>query len=315
MPLSSSATSAARSAQLTISQARLIFAAFLPRYEELPTQPSLAKQITTAPETATSELLKGQGGFAVGALSGDRFVVPLLTSYPRWFAVAGTGETGRGFLFVLVQQSQGAPWRDASEMYDLSTPPQIMSYLSGEGIGASGTATQATGSDDAGLAVPPASLSAAYATYLNDQGKGPDRKDFAAGGYTTDMVTGFQQEAAGALSAGWRFTDRHSPTTLANYGILLSNGAALVVFYVRDTETWTATSASARVSTPSADSGYSPPSSMLADVGVRAVRKGLRLTITAIDENLAVVGPLDVLSGGNVTVIVSDGKATAFSKG
>jgi hypothetical protein len=155
-------------------------------------------------------------------------------------------------------------------------------------------------------------LPTAYATYLNDDGKGPDGDVFAAGGFTTGNVTTYEQLAAAALSAGWRFTDRQSATSLPTYGIQLQNGAALIIFYTEDSEIWTATSSSADVSRAyPAGLPHSPPGVMLSDLGITKATVGLRLTDTAIDENLAVVAPA---GGGNVTVIVNAGKATRFSK-
>jgi hypothetical protein len=308
---SASATHAARTPQLTVGEARDVFAAFLPRFEEMANQPSLARQIATRPETATVTLLGEGFGSLAGTLSGVRFLVPAMTSYPRWFAVAGVGNAGRGYLFVLAQQTAGAAWRYAAELYDLSVPPQIMSDLTFEGIRTS-TVVSPTSSDDASLAVTPAALPTAYATYLNDYGKGPDGKVFAAGGYTTDDVTAYEQLAAAAPAAGWRFADRQSATSLPTYGIQLQNGAALIIFFTQDSESWTATSSSADVSRAyPAGVPHSPPGVMLSDLGITTATAGLRLTATAIDENLAVVAPA---GGGNVTVIVNDGKATRFSK-
>lgn len=304
--------SATKPEQLTVSQAREIFGRFLPQFEQIANQPSLAARLSTEPETEALLLLNGAGGFPVGTLSDERFLVPALASYPRWFAVAGTGDSGHGFLFVLVQTSSGVPWREAAELYDLSSPPQIMSALTFEGARSSSIVTPTT-SDEADLAVTPGTLPAEYATYVNDNGNGPDRKYFAAGGYTTSIASTNRQIAAGAPATGWRFTDNQAATTFPTYGFQLGNSSAFVVFYTKDTESWTALSPSARIST-STTSGlpYSPPAFVLSTLGIKHARAGLRVTGTAIDENLAWVAPFDE---GNVTVIVNDGKAIEFAKG
>jgi hypothetical protein len=308
---SASATHAVGARQLTVGEARGVFAAFLPRFKDMASQPSLARQIATDPESAALTLLGEGFGSLAGKLTGLRFLVPAMTSYPRWFAVAGVSNAGRGYLFLLVQQSAGGAWRYAAELYDLSVPPQIMSDLTFEGIRSS-TVVSPTTSDDASLAVTPAALPADYAAYLDDGAKGPDGNVFAAGGYTNDDVTTYAQIAAAALPAGWRFSDTQSATSLPTYGIQLQNGAALIVFYTQDSESWIATSSSADVSRAyPAGLPHSPPGVMLADLGITKATAGLRLTATAIDENLAVVAPA---GGGNVTVIVNDGKATRFSK-
>jgi hypothetical protein len=296
--------------QLTVSQARTIFAAFLPRFDEMVHRPSLVPQLATGPEFTALTAENGMEGLTVGKLTGDRFMVPMPTSYPRWFAVAGTGSAGRGFLFVLEQQSAGAAWLDAAELYDLSVPPQIMPDLSFEGDSASSVVTPADTSSN--LQVAPDALSGAYAAYLNDRANGPQRKNFAAGGYTTDRATETRQIAAGAPSAGWKYTDTQSAVTLPAYGWLLSNGSGLIVFFTRDTETWTALSPSADVSR-AAPPGLpdAPPGVFLTDLGVTAAATGMRITVTAVDESLAWEPPLD---SGNVTVIVNDGMATAVTK-
>jgi hypothetical protein len=185
-----------------------------------------------------------------------------------------------------------------------------MSDLSFEGDSASSMVTLADSSSN--LQVAPDALSGAYAAYLNDRAKGPQRRNFAAGGYTTDYAAETRQIATGARSAGWKYTDTQSAVTLPAYGWLLSNGSELIVFYTRNTETWTALSPSADVSR-AASSGppYSPPGVFLTDLGVTAATTGMRITVTAIDESLAWEPPLD---SGNVTVIVNDGKATAVTK-
>jgi hypothetical protein len=301
---SSSPGAAPQAAQLTVRQAASAFAAFLPQFNQLSSSPSGISQVTAGPETAVQTYAKGAGP-AAGNLSGTRFLVPELTSYPRWFLAAGTG-SGRGFLFVMVQQSESAPWKEAAELYDLSAPPQIMPDLTEAGFGASAVAA-AVPAQGAPLTIQPDQLSADYALYLNDKGHGAQRDSFLAGAFTTGLVSLDHTASSGAAAAGWRFSDHQSATTLPAYGLQLPSGVgAAIVFYTTDAVSWTARSSTARMPTASSQSEAIPPLPFLQQLGVTSPRAGLRVTATAVDENLAFVGP----PGTNgATIVVNVGHA------
>lgn len=301
---SSSPSAAPQAAQLTVRQAASALAAFLPQFSQLSSSPSDVGQVTAGPETAAQTYAKGAGP-AAGNLSGTRVLVPELTSYPRWFLAAGTGG-GRGFLFVMVQQSRSAPWKEVAELYDLSSPPQIMSDLTEAGFGASAEAS-AVPAQGADLTIQPDQLSADYAQYLNDKGRGVQRDRFLAGGYTTGLVSLDRTASSGAAAAGWRFSDHQSATTLPSYGLQLPSGVgAAIIFYTTDAISWTARSATARMPTASSQSDAMPPLLFLQQLGVTSPRAGLRVTATAVDENLAFVGP----PGTNgATIVVNVGHA------
>jgi hypothetical protein len=293
-------------AQLTLAQARSAFAVFLPAFDRLPGDPALASQLTTGPETTVETFAKGNAGPAPGTLTGERFLVPYLTGYPRWFLAAGSASSQQGFLFVLVQPSAGAAWREAAEIYDLSQPPQILPDLAFEGFKASGYANPVPAAD-VSLTTEPAALSAAYARYLDDGGRGAQGHSFLPGGYTTSYIKTDQETAASAAASGWKFADRQSAANLPAYALQLPGGVgALVIFYTNDAVSWTAMSSSASIPTSATASDGMPPLQFLHQLGITAARPGLRVTATAINENLAFVGPA---GAEGATIVVNDGRA------
>ncbi len=295
-------------AQLTIAQASSIFTAFLPKFEQLASNPSAASQLTTGPETAIETFLAGRAGPAPGTLTGERFLVPALTGYPRWFLAVGSATTQQGFLFVMVQQSGGAPWHEAAELYDLSSPVQIVPDLGAAGFTGSSVASPVA-ADDTSLTNEPSALSAAYARYLNDGGRG---KSFLPGAYTTGYVKSDRQFASGAAAEGWRYADRQSASGLPAYGLALPAGdGAIVLFYTKDTASWTATSASAVIPSSTSSSLDAPPAEFLSRLGITAARAGLRVTATSYDENLALVGPA---GAEGMVIVVNVGKVFKLNK-
>jgi hypothetical protein len=294
--------------QLTAAQAGVIFNTYLPKFEELATNPSQASQLTTGPERSAQTFLKGQGP-TPGALTGERFLVPVpLTSYPRWFLAAGKAATGQGFLFVMVQQSHSSPWQAAAELYDLSTPPQIMSDLHLAGFKSSGTFSPEP-ANDTSLTTEPSALSAAYASYLDHGAHG---KAFLPGGYTTDYARSDRKTVHAAASDGWKFADQQSAENLPVYGLQFPSGAgAIVIFYTRDTVSWTANSANAKLPKSTTSSSPLPPAQFVSELHISRVQPGLRISASAIDENLAYVGPA---GSYGTTIVVSVGKAISLGK-
>jgi hypothetical protein len=298
------------SAQLTVAQARSAFAAFLPKFNEIGRNPALIPEVTAGVETAPQTYGKGKIGFLPGPLSGEVFLVPSLFSYPRWFLAAGTGGSGRGFAFVMVQQSAGAPWREAAELYDLSPPFELLHDLGLAGLSTS-TVLPAAQPNDTSMLVPPGGLPAAYAQYVSQHGLGAHRRTFVPGTYTTGYVAVDRQAAAGAMHSGWRYLDKQQPTGAPVYALQLpSGGAALVIFFTKATVSWTAMSAMATTS-PGPTGLGAPPAAVLRQLGVSSIRPGLRIALTSIDENLAFVGPAGSIG---VSMVVNDGKAVKATR-
>jgi hypothetical protein len=287
---SSAAAGHAASAQLTVAQAYSAFTEFLPRFSDLPAHPGDIGRLTTGPEVGVVTASKGSVGPSVGDVTNTRILVPELTGYPRWFIAGGANSTGEGVLFVLVQHTAGAPWQETAELYDLGQA-QILPDLTAAGFGATAT-TPAVPGPGGTLAMQPAQLPAAYARYLNGAGKGAQRGTFKAGSDTTGLIRLERTAAADAQSAGWKYTDSQSGAGLPQYALRLPGGdGAVVIFFTIDTATWTASSGRARM--PAADySGLAePPLPILQALGVTSVHAGLRVSVEAVDENLAFIGP------------------------
>jgi hypothetical protein len=306
--------SAGRSAyaQLTISQAYSAFTAFLPQFSDLPGHPADIGRLTTGPEIQVVTASKGAAGPAVGDVSGTRIIVPELTSYPRWFVAGGTkSSSGQGVMFVLVQLAPGAPWKETAELYDLGDRAQILPDLGAAGFGATATA-QTVPSQGASLAMQPAQLPAAYAQYLNDRGPGAQRGKFRTGSYTTGLISLEHGASAGARPAGWKYTDTQAASGLPQYALRLPSGdGAAVIFFTTDTATWTASSARARMPT-AAYSGLSlPPLPILQALGIKSAHAGLRVSVKAVDENLAFIGPPGTKG---VTIAANVGRAFKLIK-
>jgi hypothetical protein len=202
----------------------------------------------------------------------------------------------------MVQQAAGAGWREAAELYDMNSPPQIMSDLSFDHLKKSAYVNPVS-ANDVTLTIEPSAMSAGYALYLNDHGKGPQRPNFLPGGYTTDYVKANQQIAADAVATGWKMTLSQAALNEPTYALYLSNGGAMVIFYTRGTVRWTATSA--------AVIPHSPVSLLLPRLGISAARPGLRVSATAVEENLAFIGPVGTYGA---TIVVNDGKLTGLAK-
>lgn len=135
-------------------------------------------------------------------------------------------------------------------------------------------------------------LPAAYARYLNGAGKGAQRGTFKAGGDTTGLISLERTAAAGAQSAGWKYTDSQSGAGLPQYALRLPGGdGAVVIFFTIDTATWTASSGRARMPAANYSGLAEPPLPFLQALGVTSVHAGLRVSVEAVDENLAFIGP------------------------
>jgi hypothetical protein len=311
----STSTGRAAYEQLAVSQAYSAFTEFLPRFNALSAHPADIGRLTTGPETQVlTASMGGAVGPAVGDVTDTRIIVPELTSYPRWFVAGGTkGSSGQGVVFVLMQHAPGAPWQETAELYDLGGQAQILPDLAAAGFGAAATAHTVPG-QGASLAMQPAQLPAAYARYLNDGVvAGSQRAEFKAGSYTTGLISLERRASAGATPAGWKYTDTQAAAGLPQYALRLPSGrGAAVIFFTIDTATWTASSAGARMPTATYSGLALPPLPILQALGIKSVQAGLRVSVKAVDENLAFIGP----PGTNgVTIAANVGRAFKLSKG
>jgi hypothetical protein len=314
-PASSHSASArlAAYAQLTTAQAYRAYSDFLGHFSGLSAHPSDIGRLTSGPEIQVVTASKGVvPGPTVSDVTDTRIIVPKLTSYPRWFVAGGTkSSNGQGVVFVLVQQGPGAPWRETAELYDLGGQARILPDLAAAGFGGAST-TQTVPDQGTSLAMQPGQLPAAYAQYLNDGGAGAQHASFKAGSNTTGLISLERSAAAGARPARWKYTDSQAAAGLPQYALRLPGGhGAAVIFFTIDTVSWTASSARARMPTATYSGLSLPPLQILQGLGITSVHAGLRVSIKAVDENLALVGP----PGTNgVTVVANVGRLFKLSK-
>jgi hypothetical protein len=307
---SSAGAGPSASAQLTVAQAYSAFTEFLPQFSDLAAHPADIGLLTTGPEVGVITASKGSVGPSVGDVSNTRILVPELTGYPRWFVAAGTNSAAEGVLFVLVQHAAGAPWQETAELYDLGQA-QIVPDLAAAGFGVTATTPAVPGPGPA-LAMQPGQLPAAYAQYLNGKGKGAQRATFKAGTDTTGLIRLEQSAAAAAPSAGWKYTDSQSGAGLPQYALRLPGGnGAVVIFFTLDTATWTASSAQARVPAAQYSGLAEPPLQILRALGVTSVHAGLRVSVEAVDENLAFIGPA---GSKGVTIAANAGRTFKLAR-
>jgi hypothetical protein len=309
----STSTGHAAYTQLTVAQAYSAYTDFLPKFSNLSAHPADIGQLTTGPEIQVLTASKGSAGPSVSDVTNTQIIVPKLTGYPRWFVAGGTNSTtGQGVVFVLVQHGPGSPWKETAELYDLGSEAQIMPDLTKAGFGAT-TTTQTEPDQGAPLAIQPAQLPAAYAQYLDNRGAGAQRGKFKTGSYTTGLIKLEKRAAAGAPSAGWKYTDHQAAVGFPQYAVRLPSGrGAAVIFFTVDTATWTASSAHARIPTASYAGLSLPPLQILQALGINSVHRGLRVSVQAVDENLAFIGPTGTSA---VTIAANVGRAFKLSKG
>jgi hypothetical protein len=306
----SGAAKPAAYSQLTVAQAYSAFTEFLPQFSALPAHPADIGRLTAGPEVGVITASKGSVGPSVGDVSNTRILVPELTGYPRWFIAAGSNTAGEGVLFVLVQQAAGARWQETAELYDLGSA-QIIPDLAAAGFGVTARTPAVPGPGPA-LAMQPAQLPGAYAQYLNSRGKGTQSIPFKPGTDTTGLVSLERTAAAGARPAGWTYTDTQADAGLPQYALRLPGGnGAVVIFFTHDTATWTASSAKARIPAANYSGLAEPPLSILQALGVTSLHAGLRVSVEAVDENLAIIG-----SSGSpaVTIAANAGRTFKLAK-
>jgi hypothetical protein len=310
-PAARSASAGHAYTQLTTAQAYTDYAEFLPQFASLSANPADAGKLTTGPEVQVVAASKGVPGPDVSELTDTRIFVPKLADFPRWFVAAGTESNGQGVLFVLVQHSGGAPWQETAELYDLGDEARILPDLAAAGFGTLVTTPTVPGQSDS-LAMQPAQLPGAYAQYLNDRGNGPQSGKFKSGSYTSGLISLEQAAAAGARGDGWKYTETQAAAGLPEYALRApGRRGAAVIFFTIDTVTWTATSAHARIPAAGYTGLAEPPLQMLQALGISSVHAGLRVSVRAVDENLAIIGPP---GSGAVTIAANCGRTFGLSK-
>ncbi len=90
-PASSARPSARQSTQLSPAQARQVFARFLAAFKQvqLTRSAAAARRLATGPEEEAQNFQPGFVGPQLTVLTDERFYVPRLGGYPRWFVGSG----------------------------------------------------------------------------------------------------------------------------------------------------------------------------------------------------------------------------------
>lgn len=300
-----------RPPQLTVAQARHVFNAFWPRFEQLPGHysPGAARGLTTGAELQAQLFFKGESGPTITSLVQESLYVPRLTGYPRWFWAVGrdAGGSRNGHLFVMVQAGASAPWKTAMALYDLNSSARMLHYVAIAITKDAQGYAEAVPLNDSTLDVPPSGMPAIYASYLDGTTRSV-RRLFQAGPNATSYISLDQEVSRGAGQYGWRDTDHQAPAQLPVYALRLSTQGALVIFSTYDTTAWMAASSSAAL--PAQPSGveasYVPPAFAVQGLGLTSAPARLRVTATAVDRVLAFVQPQ---GAGFIYVMVNNGAA------
>jgi hypothetical protein len=278
------------SAQLTPAQARAAFAHFLPAYrsaEQSHSQQAALKLVTGAELPAVQRLPGVVLQLTIPPLTGERFYVPRLTGYPRWFFVTANAPAAREkFFFVLVQAAAGANWREAARMFQLPGYPLVLPDLSGVRL-THGYATAVLASDPS-LATPPGELSVGFSDYFDTAISNP--RAAPPTGYSSALATVLRSARLVAPRYGWRLIDQLRPAGFPVYALRLGNGGAAVVYATSETFGWQAISAHASLHAPRsvANIGAIPDPFTLHYLKITTVRSGLRLLYEVTDEHLAI---------------------------
>ncbi|MGI8449872.1 MAG: hypothetical protein ACR2MP_22370 [Streptosporangiaceae bacterium] len=233
--------------QQTVAQARHVFNAFWPRYEQLPAHhsPGAPRGLTTGAELQAQLFFKGEPGPTITSLVQESLYVPRLTGYPRWFWAVGrdAGGSRNGHLFVMVQAGPSAPRKTAMALYDLNSSARMLHYVAiAITKGAQGYA-EAVPLNDSTLDVPPSGMAATYASYLDGSTRsvGGLSRPARTRPPTSPSTRRFPRRG----QYGWRDTDHQAPAQLPVYALRLSTQGALVIFSTYDTTAWMAASSSA----------------------------------------------------------------------
>lgn len=304
-------TPPAVAAQLTPAQARQVFDAFLPRFDAMVSghRAGLAGQLTQGAEAQVKEFAAAHAaGLPVARQDSERFYVPRLAAYPRWFVAVGTTRAG-GDLFVLAQDQSGGPWREAYTLI-FGSPPAA---LAGIALDARGYAT-AVAPGDASLAAPPGQLAARYARFLGGAGgaSAAGGAGFAAGEATTGWVASRQRVTSGAPPDGWSVRFGYAAPALPVYALHATGGGAVVFFAIAQDSSWTARSSSPRFSPSLTSVDGRMPLVVAVEAGLSSIhlRPGTRISSTWLYESVAADPPRGqgkitllppALDGGGVT--------------
>lgn len=281
----SGSASGAAASQLTMAQAKQAFDALLPRYNQMAKKGSTAMvgQLTVDAEAAVQGFgTKSGGSLPAATPQAEKYYVPRLTSYPRWFVVAGStrvyGSAG-GDAFVVVQSQQGAPWRMAQVQSWIGPASPALSQIA---VDSQGYAT-AVAPDVTSLMTPPGQLGAQY-TQLAGGGSGAASSLFAAGPAGAYPMAPPRSGPDSPASAGWDFSAAFSAPSLPVFALRTTGNGAVVFFSFAESQTWVAKSSSAKFSS----GGIPLVTAVQAGLRNTHVQAGARITLTELHETYGV---------------------------
>jgi hypothetical protein len=231
-------------AQLTPGQARQAFTAFFPRYDAMVSRHDAAQvgQLTVGAEAMVRAFsARKQTGLPVAAQVTERFYLPRVTTYPRWFVEQGTTRFG-GNLFVMVQSQPGGPWREAQTLSWSGAAP---AQLSGISVDRQGYAA-AVAPGQTSLAVPPGRLPAQYVQLVGGT-PGAASALYAAGDATAGWIATQRRVVTEAPADGWQVSFSYAVPAPA-YALRTTAGGAVVFFSFDQASMWTARSSSPKFS-------------------------------------------------------------------
>ena len=281
---------AAPAAQLTPAQARQAFAAFFPRYDAMVSTHDVTQvpQLTTGAEAQVRAFGVGkQTGLPAPAQMTERFYVPRLAAYPRWFVEQGTtrshGAPG-GDLFVMVQSRPGGPWQEAHTLMWTGPAPAPLPGISTD---PDGYAT-AVVPGETSLVTGPGQLPVQYALLISGRA-GAASSRYAPGDATTGWIASQQTAVQGAPAAGWQVSFGYTAPAVPAYALRTTAGGALVFFAFDQASTWTARSSAPKFSVAANSFDGRMPVNVAFDAGLNGpqVRPGTRFASTYRFESLA----------------------------
>ena len=284
-----SSTPEAAVPQLTPAQARKVFTAFFPRYAATVKHHTAGRvaSLTVGAQAQVMAFSAAKGaGLAPAAQRTERFYVPRVRVYPRWFAEVGTtrsnGASG-GDAFVMVQSQSAGPWRVADTFFWSGPAPAQLAAIS---VDARGYST-AVSPGDTSLVTPPGQLPAQYAAVVGGTGGAP--RFYAPGDPTTAWAAAQHQIVRGAPAEGWRVGFGYTVPASSEYALRSAGGGAVVFFAFSQRSTWQARSASPRFSGGATPFDGRMPLIDALDAGLSSLhpRIGTRFSSTYVFEPLA----------------------------
>jgi hypothetical protein len=275
--------------QLTPAQAKRAFTAFFPRYTAM-VKDHTAARVSSLTSGVQAQVAAFGAAKKIGAVpaaqKSERFYVPQVTTYPRWFVEVGTTRSGGasgGDTFVMAQSQPGSPWRTVDTFSWTGSAP---GQLAGISVNPQGYATAVPPGGTA-LVTPPGQLPTQYVQLVSGTGGASSR--YVPGDPTTGWAAVQHQIIHGAPAQGWQVSVSYGVPADSEYALRTSGGGAVVFFAFSQSSTW-----QSRSSAPKFSGGVTPfdgrmPITLAVDAGLSTLRPrvGTRIASTYVFEPLA----------------------------